>query len=230
MTVMNEEIRIGEGGTDWLVKHLSDSGRLGSRGQKQIDEAVQNAVTHLWGTSAVKSTQGPPPRWYVDISDSFGGEVLYAVIGRSNGDLYVVNVIDDDTAREAVRGKKRVNHPREPQTGGHTGGVELEPSVDARQIESLTEKVRELSTRLTDKEKELSRAQEWVPSPTSTCLLRWTEFPADECRDDPAIPREEEVSFDKMQKFVGDLISKGVKPGHIEIWASRRRPKVTIEF
>lgn len=199
-----------------LVDHLSRNGH--AIRAPDVHANLSRSIGIGWNTAAVKQVRDSHGfAWILDCSDSFNGEMLYAVIRSGPGGVrQVVAVVEGDDI-EALQ-RKNVALPTIEGLFG------IPPDGEAQNAEPGS------GRRTTDLMTAASR-QPKAPAddPAAPVLVLLLSPLAKELPND--LPEQcIRTTQSKVREVVGELLDSGAKPDQIEIWSGVRKPKVQIAF
>lgn len=203
------------------AQHLVEQGRGNGQTARTIAAKVQGIIENRWGTSKVpRFEDGEGGGWLVDVSLAFEDEAMYAVVRSKEGQRTVTKIIEEEDAIKLARPGKAPTgsgdqaHLDEMPSMAEVGLDPENPSGPSlgQQNSILTEQLREA----------VEVVEKLTPKADSPALVRmkegedkWQTF---------------SVMYNTVGALVQELLSKGTNPDDIEVWTSRRKPKVKVEL
>jgi len=202
------------------VQHLAEQGRSKGQSARLIASKIQSVVENRWGTSKVpRFEDAEGGGWLMDVSPAFDDEAMYAVVRSKDGVRTVTHITEEEEAirmamPEAPPGSDGKSHLGEMPLATEVGLDPANPSGPSlgQQNVILTEQLREA----------VEVVEKLTPKADSPALVRvkegedkWQTF---------------SVMYNTVGALVQELLSKGTTPDDIEVWISRRKPKVKVEL
>lgn len=230
--IVNEEAAVG------LAHYLTEIGRLGNKTAREVGAAIQSGVNTKWGMAKVPQFRDASGiGWIVEISERFNGEVLYAIVRSEKGQRHVTKVIDDDKLREmfpkapkAEKAQQQAAQPEQAQQGASPAQI----TTDDNTVATLTQEVGLLRSQVEQKDQRIAQLNAQLQSaqngdPDGPALVRWKK--ATKTDNGQGFEKEEEqITVRQVGGKIQDLIEKGVKAEHIEVWSRRQQPKVRFDL
>jgi hypothetical protein len=225
--VNSHEVVILEPAVLGLVGHLRKSGLQVSPGD--VRAKIERGMSRGWGTPSAKPfNDANGAGWVVDLSDQFNDEMLYAVVRSSGGSRQVVAVIEADDIEALQREKRSL-----PSVASALGSEEEPGSTEAPSTQS----------RAPARRPDPFPAKPAEPAPDSPVLVvvldpnvtsgSYVTVTSGSYRNGNESQKVENLirtTHAEVRDTVARLLQEGIRPEHIEIWSSRRQPKVQIAF
>lgn len=200
-----------------LTGHLQKAGLQTS--PADVRSKIERGMARGWGTPSAKPfNDAHGAGWVVDLSDQFNDEMLYAVVRSSGGTRQVVAIIEADDIEALQREKKSL-----PSVASAYGDDDDAGSTDAQPAP------RSLGA---PRPPPFPKSTEPAPdSPALVVVLRPKDG-SDNYRAHLEARTENLIrtTHAEVRDTVARLLQEGIRPEHIEIWSSRRQPKVQIAF
>lgn len=223
----DEGVVILEGVAVATAQHLVEIGRLGSRSPRDVHAAIQSGVNTKWGTAKVPQFRDADGvGWVIDVSDNFGGEMLYAIVRRHNGEPCVIDVVTEDQLRE-VFPRKSKTPPPPPETAAVSEDSDSVADAEPSNIRAVRARVKQLEQQVERLNSELMVAK--TVDPEGPALVMWTKTSMDN-KDRKPQSFQEVVKVGEVGLKIQTLIDAGVKAEQITVWSQRKQPKLRIDL